>query len=322
MQPPSIGSAAELEALTPLQRQRAEPVILHHDPYTNLAPAGWALDPADPGRFLLYVGRFRGNHSIGADVAVYSGDCRDPCTLRFENVVLAPGESGSEDELGVRFGSVVQAGGSLYHYYVGNRPDTGAQVVMLAVSEDGRRFTKQGTVLAPDGVHEHYFTDPTVVIIEGTWFLYVTGKSAEKLPDLGIVVYASDDGIAWRRTGVTAIPMGGPGDCDGKYIEGCGVCRFGDDVVALYTCCSRADVWSVGMAWGTDPMAPFSKTARNPVFQRSAAGWDSGGVAVPLLVSYPSGRSVLYYQGSVQQQPADTWDIGALQVAAAPPSDG
>ena len=321
MEQTPIASAAELEALMPPQRQRTEPVIVHQDPYTNLAPAGWVLDPADPDRFLLYVGRFRGNHSIGADVAVYCGECRDPYSLRFEGVVLAPGESGSEDELGVRFGSVVQSGGDVYHYYVGNRPDSRAQVVMLAVSEDGRRFTKQGTIVTPDGVHEHYFTDPTVVIIDGTWFMYVTGKSAEKLPNLGIVVYASDDGVAWRRTGVTAVPTGGPEDCDAKYIEGCGVCRLGDDVVALYTCCSGADVWSVGMAWGADPLATFSKAAPNPVFERSSAGWDSGGVAVPLLVRYPSGRSVLYYQGSVQEQPADTWDIGAVE-AAAPPSDG
>lgn len=306
-------TASEFEALMSPRRHRTRPVIVHQAPYTNIAPAGWIVDPADSDRFLFYVGRFRGNNSIGADVAVYAGDLRDPYSITHDRVVLAKGAPGSDDERGVRFGSIVEADGILYHYYVGNRGD-GVQVIMLAVSRDGRNFTKRGTVLAPDGVNEHYFTDPTVIVIDGAWLMYVTGRNAANRPALGIVVYTSNDGASWRQAGVTAIPMGGPLGCDGKYIEGCAVCRHGRGLVALYNCCSDADVWSIGMAWSADPLGAFSKAGRNPVFQRSAAGWDSGGVAVPMLVTYPSGQRILYYQGSMERQPAHTWDIGAVAI--------
>jgi predicted GH43/DUF377 family glycosyl hydrolase len=284
--------------------------MTHQAPYINIAPAGWIVDPVDRNKFLFYVGRFRGNHSMDADVAVYTGTLQDPCTFTFDSVVLAHGAAGSDDERGVRFGSIVEVEGIVHYYYVGIRGD-GAQVIMVAVSRDGRHFTKRGTVLAPDRVHESYLTDPTVIVTNGTWYMYVTGKSAVKRPTQGIVIYTSADGFAWKRTGVTAIPPGNSPECDSKYIEGCAVHRNGPELLALYTCCSSSDVWSIGMARSTDPLAIFSKDDRNPVFQCSPAGWDSGGVAVPLLVGTPSGKTILYYQGSMDKQPADTWDIGA-----------
>lgn len=296
------------------------PVITHAGTYTNICPGGAIIDPNDPTKYLFYVGEHEGNTRINAKVTLYEGVTASPILggMTSQGTVLQKSAvNGDPDDEGAAFGSVVQVGDTVYHYYCGIAgAGLGVQSVCLATSLDGRTFTKRGRKIQPDGVNEFNLTDPTVYYEGGNWYMYVTGKGSGSGLPISIVCYTSSNGHTWTRSGVV-IALGGARDYDARYIEGCGFLKAGTDYILMYTTSSNGNVWSCGIATSTSPTGPFTKEPI-PWFQHSLEGADNNSIAVPLLFN-PSGDNwYIFYQGTEQFQPADVWDVCASKFVLNP----
>lgn len=294
-------------------------VIQHGSPYTNLAPGGAIIDPDDPTKILFYVGEHEGNTRLHARIRLYEAETADPILGTYIDQGLVLEESavgGDPDDEGAGFGSVIQVGDTVYHYYVGVAgTGLGVQSVCLATSLDGRTFTKRGRKIAPNMSTEYNLTDPTVYYEGGNWYMYLTGKDSGSNPN-SIVCYTSSNGHSWTRSGVV-ISLGGSRDYDGRYIEGSGFVKVGSDYILMYTTSSNGNVWSSGIATSTSPTSGFTKETL-PWFQHSLNGVDNRSIAVCFLFN-PSGDNwYLFYQGTEQFQPADTWDICAAKLVLNP----
>lgn len=309
----AITSYADLLARMPAIKYAGNPVINFTNAYTNIAPGGLVADPADATKFLLYVGRFVGNTRTNCIISAYRGSYSDPYTLTFVTDVLEKGASGFDNN-GVSFGSALSVSGTIYLFY-GAQTTGIVESVGVVTSTDGLTFTGRTQILSPDGTNETGFTDPTVIKEGATYYMYVTKKTGTipaTLP-VGITIASSSSPTSgWTKTGTNALAIGSGTDPDAKYIEGAIVQKFGSDYCMLYTANGNTDIWSICLAHSTNPVAVFTKDG--PVIEHSSTGWDSEGVAVPLLFN-PSGNNwVCYYQGTTMNQPASVWGLGAVDL--------
>lgn len=309
-----IGSFDELMTYSPATRS-PDAIVVNSSPYTNLAPAGWMIDPNDPTKFLYYVNELQGNTRFHGRIRLYRGEVNDPIngTYTDEGIVLEEHvTSGQPDDDGIGFGSVLTVGDTIYMFYIGiaSSSGTNTQTVCKAYSFDGETWIRKGQVLAPDMVTFFNFTDPTVIYEGGVMYMYVTGKSngaGTGLPNLGIECYSSTNyGRSWTHEG-KSVAMGGTRDYNGLYIESAGYIKLGSDHVLMTTTTGDGNVWSIAIAHSTDPTAAFTAEPI-PWFQHGLTGPDSRSVAVVLAMEL-NGRLFITYQGTTQFQPADTWDI-------------
>lgn len=309
-----ISSWMNLQAKYPGNYYSGNPIITHDVTYTNYSPAGWIVDPSDSTKFIFYEGQFQGNVDVGSRVAYYTGLRMNPYSMTYGGVAISQGTSGQVDSQAARFGSVILSGGTVYYYYVCIN-NGGTYAICLATSSDGKTFTKQGAILSPDGVNEAGFTDPSVFIDGSTKYLYVTKRNVSTLIPSAIVIASSSSfTTGWTKTGTTAVSLGTGSDPDAKYIEGANIIKVGNDYVLKYTACSTGDVWSVNLAYASSANSAFTKYGQ--IMTHSASGFDSGGLAVSLLVNSIGNLWVDYYQGTTQAQPASIWDIGITSIFA------
>lgn len=315
-----INSYADLIAVSPARRMGANPVVNHANTgiFTNLAPSDWIVHPGNADRFLLYVGEHQGNTRDNSRIRAWSFDRDFPFQDAVdEGIVIQKGSGADEDNDGAGFGSVVKDGSTYYHYYVGvDGTGLGSQSVMLATSTDGLTTTKLGQVLAPDGVNEFNLTDPFVRKFGSTWYMYVTSKNSSGFP-VGIVLYTSSSPTSgWTRDDIV-IPLGAARDFDGLFIEGGTINLIGSDYVFMYTACSGANKWSIGIATSTNPDGPFTK---EPIPWFQGGGGDELGivdnvsVACPVLAEITTDEWWLFYQGGPHYNPGTIWDVDVAKL--------
>ena len=153
--------------------------------------------------------------------------------------VLETGPSASWDERAVADPYVIEAGGRLYLYYLG-QDRARRQRIGVAVSEDGARWTKLRSnpvlELGRDGAFdENGLGEPAVWAGHGWYWMLYTGRDRAENRRLGMA--RSRDGVTWQRIDFTAA-----GDqawntrvlCDPTVLESGGVLQvwFGGGDVA------------------------------------------------------------------------------------------
>lgn len=119
---------------------------------------------------------------------------------KFEGSALLPDQPYDKD--GVYSGSGCVIGDALHLYYTGNTKTNGVRKVhqCMAVTKDGRKYLKYGSVLeTPEGYTQH-FRDPKVVKRNGQKYFMLVG--AQRQCGKGAVTLAeSKDGLRWSFKG-------------------------------------------------------------------------------------------------------------------------
>lgn len=93
--------------------------------------------------------------------------------------------------------SVFVENGTYRMWYGGCTPSYGCSII-LAMSSDGKHWTKDGVVLSPLGGNESIVGYPSVVKVGGTYWMYYTGIGGSPQ----IFAATSPDGIVWTRRGL------------------------------------------------------------------------------------------------------------------------
>ncbi len=121
--------------------------------------------------------------------------------------VLEPGPRGSWDERGVADPYVIQVGGKLYMYYLG-QDRARRQRLGVAMSPDGVRWTKRRTdpvmELGPPGSFDEVgLGEPAVWSSHDRYWMLYTGRDRREHRRLGLAV--SRDGVHWQRVSGAAV---------------------------------------------------------------------------------------------------------------------
>lgn len=216
-----------------------------------------------------------------------------------------PGNPIYQDGTFIRVGSMLKVDSTYYMYY---QYGTAGQEIRLATSADGKSFTLVGTVLAPSG-DETTVEDAAVVNIDAThWYMYYSYRTAgATLP--GIRVATSADGESWSKVG-DILSIGAAGTWDDTYIEHHQIMYVYDHYVLVYEAYDGAR-WACGMAYGTDPIAAFTKFAGNPIITRSgiSGAFDEHQVATPFLFLHNDVWYLFFVGGDNASYGSAVWKI-------------
>ncbi len=120
---------------------------------------------------------------------------------RLPEPVVGFGPRGSWDERGAADPYVLETGGKLYLYYLG-QDRARRQRLGLAVSEDGTVWTKlrQNPILelgGPGAFDENGLGEPAVWQAHGWWWMLYTGRASNEVRRMGLA--RSQDGVRWQK---------------------------------------------------------------------------------------------------------------------------
>lgn len=147
-------------------------------------------------------------------------------------VVLSPALP-SEGRI-VAYPGVLKTGSTYRMWYSGF--DGSSFRILLAMSEDGIIWTKQGVALnlgSPGSADDRHVFDPTVVVRAGTYFMYYAAASDANPGGRAIMLATSLDGVTWAKQGVVLSP-GAPGDLDDGRVLDPGVVVAGNRFAMVY----------------------------------------------------------------------------------------
>lgn len=165
----------------------------HLEPYRGLMndPNGLARFK---GKYYVFFqwNRFEKNHSYKEWGYFTSEDMVD---WEFSGSALVPDRRFDCD--GVYSGSAIEIDGMLYIFYTGNNKQNGIRTSRqcLAVTEDGKKFLKKGSVLDTPEEYTQHFRDPKVFKTEQGYRMII---GAQRKNGLGAVaIAASEDAVKW-----------------------------------------------------------------------------------------------------------------------------
>jgi beta-1,2-mannobiose phosphorylase / 1,2-beta-oligomannan phosphorylase len=142
---------------------------------------------------------------------------------------------------------------------------------------------------------------PKIIKTAGQYFLYYTGVNAGKYQIGGAV---SPDGRTWEKFGNNPVlTPGGVNEWDSRIVGWCEVLQK-DGIFYMWYNGAAGNHWEgIGLATSFDGIH-WTKYADNPVFVKSASGWDSYEVATPTVVVV-NNMFYMFYQG--YPAPGPTW---------------
>ncbi len=255
----------------------------------------------DGGQYKMwYAGRTSYEASIGYATSP------DGATWTKHGEVLAPSlpeESGNI----IAYPSVLKVGNEFRMWYSGW--DGGHFRILAANSSDGVVWAKQGLVLdvgssgSPD---DSTVVDPSVLIVNGTYYMWYTGRSDADYRG-EIMLATSPDGMSWSRQG-TVLTRGPPDAIDGYYAAFPGVRFDGSNFQAIYTATDNGGIARLASAQSADGVT-----------------WQKEGLALDVLG--PDESPSMGFPDFLIQ-PNGTWDVyyhargSALQIYHAVRSPG
>jgi hypothetical protein len=222
-------------------------------------------------------------------------------TVRYAaSPLLRPGALGAFDDSGAMGASLVDRGGRKYLYYIGWSRGVSVPFytfVGCAVSVDGGESFSRVS-LAPvveRGPHDPFLTtSPWVLVEDGLWRLwYASGtgwtREGEEPHHFYNIKYAeSDDGLTWRRSGVTCIDLA---EASEYAIARPCVVNDGDLYRMWYS--YRGDAYRIGYAESRDGIE-WERGDAEVGIDVSGDGWDSQMIEYPCVFDYGGARYMLY----------------------------
>lgn len=155
-------------------------------------------------------------------------------------------------------------GPTMMLYYSGKGPRRG---IGLATSSDGVKFTRSAanpvlTAGAPGSFDEMGVTDPAIVLHEGTFHLYYSGKSAAGLEQIGLAT--SQDGVTFERHSRTPVIAADPDGPDAARASDPTVFVDEGRFICLYSSQPAGGAEVTSLATSPDGIH-WTKHGRNPV---------------------------------------------------------
>jgi hypothetical protein len=157
-----------------------------------------------------------------------------------------------------------------------------------------------------------------VITNAGRWYMQYSYHTATKTL-LGLRLAVSDDGTRFTKPATQILSIGPQGTFDSRYIEWHQLSRINAEYVELYEAYDGKN-WSIGMACSRNPTGEFTKSAMNPVFERSGAAGSFDEVHVATPAGYRiNGRWLLFYVGAklASSHPLSYsyahWDMGIAE---------
>jgi hypothetical protein len=246
---------------------------------------------------VLFAGRDEQNRSHIAHVDIAAGDPLR--VLRTASQPLLPlGERGTFDDNGMMPSSIVAEGPLRYLYFIGWNPQVTVSyrvAIGLAISEDcGQSYHRYSTgpLLDRDRDEPFFNTTPCVLREQGLWRMWYssctgwTEVHGRAEPVYHVKYAESDDGIAWRRTGIVCIDrdqstqaIGRPwvvwlGDHYGMWFSYRGLVDYRTDPRSSYR---------VGYAESRDGVR-WDRKPDPDGLERSPEGWDSVMIAYTFIL--------------------------------------
>jgi hypothetical protein len=262
-------------AMVPVAERRADGVRVYFSTrdLEGRSSTGFAdFDPAAPTESLRYGGK----------------------------AVLRPGRLGTFDDSGAMGAALVSRGDRKFLYYIGWSRGVSVPFytfVGCAVSADGgesfRRVSSAPVV--ERGPHDPFLTtSPWVLVEDGIWRLWYasgTGWSREgngRQHHYNIKYAESNDGISWRRSGITCIDFSHAGEY--AIARPC-VVKDGTLYRMWYS--YRGDAYRIGYAESSDGIRWERKDAEVGI-DLSEGGWDSQMIEYPCVFDHGGARYMLY----------------------------
>lgn len=183
---------------------------------------------------------------------------------------------------------------NLYSGFDGKTWHTG-----LAVSGDGAKWVRRGSVLSPDSStwEGDYIAANGSVIAAGSELLYY--YQAGSPPRIGLA--KSADGISWRKNGAAVLETGPYGSWDERGVADPYVVRFGSKLYLFYTGMDRARRQSLGIAESADGVTWY-KLRANPILEPGEpSAFDGNGLGEPAVWA-ASGYYWMLYTGRDRQE--------------------
>jgi len=206
--------------------------------------------------------------------------------------IIDVGPPGSWDETHCVDPATVLVNGRVYLYYTGVNPRVDRSV-MLAVSDDGIRFTKydKNPVIPGGGA-------PEVVYHDSTFYLYFWWPVPNK-KGFQIHYATSRDGYHFTEPSrEPAISVGPEGSWESFTVETQRIFSEGGLFYMVYCGSDRNKdyPWNAGLATSED-LIHWEKYPNNPIFSRGEErAWDEGAIWFP-TVERINGRYYMWYEG-------------------------
>jgi predicted GH43/DUF377 family glycosyl hydrolase len=195
--------------------------------------------------------------------------------------VLARGAAGEWDGVDVLNPSVVQRGNELWNFYSGF--DGRTWHTGLAISTDGRAWTRQGRVFSPDEKtwEGNYIGANGHVLFwrNEFWHWYQAGAHGRTMIGLA----RSTDGRTWRRESAPVLTHGPRGSWDEISIGDPFVLQFDDEFYLFYLGEDRARRQRLGVAHSKGGVV-WTKLRTNPLLELGGLGeFDENGLGEPMV---------------------------------------
>ena len=217
-----------------------------------------------------------------------------------EKPVLAPGSIGTFDDRGVTSSCVALADGRLLHYYTGW--NLGVTVPFyLAIGcavglGEGERLEKisRAPILGRSSADPFLTASPSVLEENGTWRMwYVSGtdwyvEGGETRPRYLVKYAESDDGLAWRATGLVCIDYRN----DDETAIG-RPCVLKDGGIYKMWYCARGPAYRLGYAESSDGFV-WDRRDGEIAVTGVPEEWDSEMQAYPFVFDHAGARHMLY----------------------------
>ena len=217
---------------------------------------------------------------------------KDMIRWNFEGSALLPDQCCDKD--GTYSGSGYVINDRLYLFYTGNTKKQGVRksYQCMAVSDDGRKFLKLGSVLETPAEYTEHFRDPKVLGTENNGYYMLTG--GQRKSGMGaLAICHSDDGLNWKYAGMPAVTE--------KYemIECPDLFKLGENYILLYNPQSRDNAKDIPLDSFSavkiidfnEEKGTFSDDNLDQNFARMDQGFD---FYAPQTFEDGSGRRILY----------------------------
>lgn len=240
-------------------------------------------------------------------------DAADPTRVKYvhDRPVLDVGKIGAFDDSGANVSAVCRDGDRLYMYFIGWNPSTTVHTrnaIGVAVSTDGgRTFTRpyDGSVLDRTKDEPYYTGAVEVIRDQGRWRMWYTSGTEWKMvngkPEIRYhIKYAeSDDGIDWRRPGISCIPPRNAIEATARP----SVLKIGGRYRMWY---SRRDIVEFRTQQAHGYRGGYAESADGVAWERmdeafglepAGQGWDGDSIAYPCCLRLGD-RLLMFYNGN------------------------
>jgi predicted GH43/DUF377 family glycosyl hydrolase len=256
-------------------------------PETTRAWRPWVLDEGDGTLRMWYTA------SDGETSRILHAERRSSSGWTRLGVAIDAGFAGESDLYGVESACAVKTAGGYLMAYGGS--DGSLTRLHFATSQDGRRWDPQGTFMQREVEDSGGATDPCLVVTGERWWLFFTGRHAEKEGSgTAILAAVSDNGASWDRVGtVLRAEHGEIGVSHPCVLD---VSREFE----MFYASDDGRVTTIGLATSPDGMA---WDRRGTVLRPSGRGPDGAGVHTPCVTRLSDRSLRMWYAGLPLEDP-------------------